>query len=406
MNHMKCEHKISIFFVSLFVLFELFRSFFQAIYSVYYLDRGLTIGDVSSVKSFQIVALLIFALPAGYLSDRFGRLKVLSLSALTMAISFLLLANSYNYSSFAVAEFVYGMGFAFSSGTLLSYTNQYQQEHNVRIKPSIMGYTISLSSLFTFISGSVGAYLYKHSIEIPFILSFAGMFSYPIIIYILLKLLGFKDNRANVLDKSVNKDVKKNKFESISEIKKPEFFLYLLCSILFVGGSQFIYQYWSVFFIVQNGFNSNLAYACTTVSSILGGVIFARFLSKKSIFVSILIICLVLSLPLFLMNEKYSAVSLLFFTISQVGRGMIFSLFIRLGNDIAFLFVNKSFMFQIVSVLTQLFTISSLLIIPKLLNQTNMIAMFHYTAIVYVLLIPSLLLTYRKINPGYHLKEN
>ena len=67
--------KIFIFFLLISFLFEFIRSFFQAIYGIYYIDRGLSISDVSSIKIFQIIAWLIFEIPCGIFADKFGRIK-------------------------------------------------------------------------------------------------------------------------------------------------------------------------------------------------------------------------------------------------------------------------------------------------------------------------------------------
>ena len=369
------------------MLFEVFRTTFQAIYSIYYLDKGLSLNDVSSVKIFQIIAILIFEIPSGYLADKFGRIKILCFSALVMAISFIGLAISTSFLEFAVSEFIYGIGFALNSGTLLAYVNQYQQEKGILIDNKIMGYRIALVSLGTFISGNIGAYLYSYNIQLPFIISIIGMILYPVLIFILFKYLKLKDNKVSLENFSINA---KNSFNN-QDFKQKEFIYLSLFSILFTGASQFIYQFWSVYFIRELSFNQNKVFSLMTIASIVGGILFAKLsqnLNKNLIRITCI---LVLSIPLILMNIfKSPNYLLLMFIISQLGRGMIFSLCSSIENEVAFKFKNKSTTFSIIGTITQVSSILALCTIPLLINTLGFNSMFCLVGGVYLLLIPCL----------------
>lgn len=388
--------RITAIFIILSVSFETIRTFFQAIYSIYYLDRGLSIQDVSSIKVFQIVAILIFSIPSGYLADKIGRLKILNLSAIIMAISFFLLIFSYDYLDFAIAEFVYGIGFAFSAGAILTFVNQLQEEHEVRVNPKMMGYNISLIGLMTFTSGSIGAWLYQYNIQIPFYLSAIGMLIYPFLVYISLKFLGFKDNKVLVKNDIIKTITIEKRTLLPSEFNRKEFFIFLSISCLFTGGSQFIYQYWSVYFVNSLHISANISYVSLTLTSIAGGIIFGNIIDKKGRLYVIYTTVGLLSIPLLFLNNNYPLLSLFCFSLSQIGRGMMFSLMAAMANDVAFLFKNKSLMFQTVGTLVQVMSIVSLLTVSFILSgNIEMSRLFNYSGIIYIFLLPLILLLHK-----------
>ena len=72
----------------LFLVFTLFRSSMSGIFSLFYAKNGIPDANISSIKSFQNIGIIFGLLPAGYLADRIGRLKVLALSSLVIATSF------------------------------------------------------------------------------------------------------------------------------------------------------------------------------------------------------------------------------------------------------------------------------------------------------------------------------
>lgn len=375
--------KITATLIILFSSFEFFRTVFSAVYSVYYIDRGLELGDVSSIKVFQMIGILIFEIPSGYLADKYGRIKILIISVLVMAASFLGLAASRDYITFAISEFVYGIALALSSGTIYTYINQYQEDEKVVIENSSLGHLTSIVNLVTFISGNIGAFLYKYNPYIPFLLGALGFLVYPLIVWILFKKFKLKDNRAKVLEGQTRTGFLDNR-----DIYKRGFRLLLIFNILFIATSQFIYQYWSVYFIKVIDLNANLAFSVMLVASIIGGYVFV-YISRRLSFKHV-ITCsvLVISLPLILIKISPPLISLMLFSISQIGRGMMTSLSFKLINDVSFLFEKKSMTLSIMETITQIFNIFSLLLIGYLVNIFSLNTIFVVVGVIYIFLIP------------------
>ena len=64
--------------------------------------------EISSIKSFQNIGILLGLLPAGFLADKLGRLKVLMFSSWTIAVSFIIILLSSSQLNFSLAELLYG----------------------------------------------------------------------------------------------------------------------------------------------------------------------------------------------------------------------------------------------------------------------------------------------------------
>lgn len=104
MKSKSVSFKIAILFLTFTAVFTLFRSSMSGIFSLFYAKNGIPNANISSIKSFQNIGIMLGLLPAGYLADRIGRLKVLSLSSIVIASSFLILILFRNFLFFSLAE--------------------------------------------------------------------------------------------------------------------------------------------------------------------------------------------------------------------------------------------------------------------------------------------------------------
>lgn len=106
MKSKSVSFKIAVLFLTFTAVFTLFRSSMSGIFSLFYAKNGIPNANISSIKSFQNIGIMLGLLPAGYLADRIGRLKVLSLSSIVIASSFLILILFRNFLFFSLAEFL------------------------------------------------------------------------------------------------------------------------------------------------------------------------------------------------------------------------------------------------------------------------------------------------------------
>lgn len=150
--------KIAVLFLVFTAFFTLFRSSMSGIFSLFYAKNGIPDANIGSIKSFQNIGIVFGLLPAGYLADRIGRLKVLALSSLVIATSFfiLILFLFRNFFFFSVAELLYGIGLALNSGTLLAYVTDLQEQNKIAPSSKLMGMQIIILNLTTLIGGNIG----------------------------------------------------------------------------------------------------------------------------------------------------------------------------------------------------------------------------------------------------------
>lgn len=148
--------KIAVLFLVFTAFFTLFRSSMSGIFSLFYAKNGIPDANIGSIKSFQNIGIVFGLLPAGYLADRIGRLKVLALSSLVIATSFFILILFRNSFFFSTAELLYGIGLALNSGTLLAYVTDLQEQNKIAPSSKLMGMQIIILNLTTLIGGNIG----------------------------------------------------------------------------------------------------------------------------------------------------------------------------------------------------------------------------------------------------------
>ena len=189
--------KIAVLFLVFTAVFTLFRSSMSGIFSLFYAKNGIPDANIGSIKSFQNIGIVFGLLPAGYLADRIGRLKVLALSSLVIATSFFILILFRNSFFFSTAELLYSIGLALNSGTLLAYVTDLQEQNEIAPSSSLMGMQVIVLNLTTLIGGNIGAWLFGIKDTAPVWFAMLGLALYPALIWFMISILSFSDNRAS-----------------------------------------------------------------------------------------------------------------------------------------------------------------------------------------------------------------
>lgn len=189
--------KIAILFLVFTAVFTLFRSSMSGIFSLFYAKNGIPDANIGSIKSFQNIGIVFGLLPAGYLADRIGRLKVLALSSLVIATSFFILILFRNFFFFSAAELLYGIGLALNSGTLLAYVTDLQEQNKIAPSSKLMGMQIIILNLTTLIGGNIGTWLFGIKDTALIWFAMLGLVLYPALIWFMISILSFSDNRAS-----------------------------------------------------------------------------------------------------------------------------------------------------------------------------------------------------------------
>ncbi|MFD3268342.1 MFS transporter [Lactobacillus johnsonii] len=357
MKSKSVNFKIAVLFLTFTAVFTLFRSSMSGIFSLFYAKNGIPNANISSIKSFQNIGIMLGLLPAGYLADRIGRLKVLSLSSIVIASSFLILILFRNFLFFSLAELLYGIGLALNSGTLIAYITDLQEQNQLSPNSKLMGMQVITLNLTTLIGGNIGTGLFAITDTAPVWFALIGLGLYPAFIFVMIKFLSFSDNKA--AHKRKNNSIK----NIASFFKKRNFWILLLLNVGYDCGTQFILIYWSIIYVEKLGFNLSLVYTLFMCALILGSLIFNRistFASSRSITI-LNTLCMISVFVLSgILENKYLLLTL--FLLIELLMGMMSGQISATSNEAIYGESNKSTMLSTVSFIAEILVSLSLFV--------------------------------------------
>lgn len=380
--------KIAILFLIFTAVFTLFRSSMSGIFSLFYAKNGIPNANISSIKSFQNIGIMFGLLPAGYLADRIGRLKVLGLSSLVIVTSFFILILFRNFFFFSTAELLYGIGLAFNSGTLLAYVTDLQEQNKIAPSSKLMGMQVIILNLTTLIGGNIGTWLFGIKDTAPIWFAMLGLALYPAFVWLMTSFLSFSDNRA-----SNKKQVECSAKNIVSFFRKRSFWILLLLNVGYDCGTQFILIYWSIIYVEKLGFNLSLVYTLFMCALILGSIIFSKistfFNSKRITLLNTgsMIGAFVLSGTI---GNKY--LLLFLFLLIELLMGMMSGQISATSNEAIYGESNKSTMLSTVSFIAEILVSVSLFISNSIMKIFGDLKVMFFVSAVYfgvvLLIIP------------------
>ena len=376
MKSKSVNFKIAVLFLTFTAVFTLFRSSMSGIFSLFYAKNGIPNANISSIKSFQNIGIMLGLLPAGYLADRIGRLKVLSLSSIVIASSFLILILFRNFLFFSLAELLYGIGLALNSGTLIAYITDLQEQNQLSPNSKLMGMQVIILNLTTLIGGNIGTGLFVFRDIAPVWFALIGLGIYPAFIFVMIKFLSFSDNKA--AHKRKNNSIK----NIASCFKKRNFWILLLLNVGYDCGTQFILIYWSIIYVEKLGFNLSLVYTLFMCALILGSLIFNRistFASSRSITI-LNTVCMILVFVLSgIIENKYLLLTL--FLLIELLMGIMSGQISATSNEAIYGESNKSTMLSTVSFIAEILVSLSLFVSNAIMKWAgNLKVMFFVSA--------------------------
>lgn len=363
------KKRIAIIFLIVTAFFTLFRSSMSGIFSLFYANNHIPTASISSIKSFQSIGIMLGLLPAGYLSDRIGRLKILNLSAIVISFSFLLLILFRNFISFSFAELLYGIGLALNSGILLSYVTDLQEQNKVVPDSKLMGRQVIILNITTLIGGNIGTYLFNLNNTLPIWFALIGLAIYPVFVICLVKSFSFTDNKADEENKTLVDNIKIFK----QFLQKRKFWILLLLNVGYDCGTQFILIYWSIIYVDKLHFNLSLVYTLFMGALILGSAVFNKLVDGINNLVLVVLStgCMITLLILSsYLTDRY--LLLLFFLLIELIMGMMSGQISSMSNIAIYGETNKSLMLSFVSFLTEILVSVSLFFndgVMKLFND-------------------------------------
>ena len=371
--------KIAVLFLVFTAVFTLFRSSMSGIFSLFYAKNGILDANISSIKSFQNIGIMFGLLPAGYLADKVGRLKVLALSSLIIATSFFILILFRNFFFFSMAELLYGIGLALNSGTLLAYVTDLQEQNKIAPSSKLMGMQVIVLNLTTLIGGNIGTWLFGIKDTAPIWFAMLGLVLYPVFIWFMVSFLSFSDNRA-----SNKKKDKYNIKKIISFFSKRNFWILLLLNVGYDCGTQFILIYWSIIYVEKLDFNLSLVYTLFMCALILGSVLFSKistFVNSKAITLlntGSMIGAFVLSGTI---GNKY--LLLFLFLLIELLMGMMSGQISATSNEAIYGESNKSTMLSTISFIAEILVSVSLFISNSIMKVFGDLKVMFFVSAVY-----------------------
>lgn len=313
-----------------FVVFKLLEglaiSFFFATYSLFLRQKGLDPLEINILNGVCMIAIFLFEIPTGAISDFFGRKISVVIGLFVYSLSFLMYFFSDSFWYFAVAEIIGAMACACVSGAMdamlvdsLQHNGHSEPLEKIFSRGEIKSIGIIVGSFFGGLIGSVDlAYPWLASSIGFFLLAFFVMYS-------------FKE------DYFVRPDKKDSSFKAVLKIASDSVKYGLrnrniMSMVLFFGILSFVVQplnmYWP--FVLKDNFSFSekdmgIFFPAISISTFLGSrlviIFFKKVKNKKKIiilsqiitFVGIFGSCLFLKLPLFLS----------FFLLHEFGRGAL-----------------------------------------------------------------------------------
>ncbi len=372
--------KIAILFLVFTAVFTLFRSSMSGIFSLFYAKNGIPDANISSIKSFQNIGIIFGLLPAGYLADRIGRLKVLALSSLVIATSFFILILFRNFFFFSTAELLYGIGLALNSGTLLAYVTDLQEQTNG-----------DASNYFEFNHINRWKYwdwLFGIKDTAPICFAMLGLVLYPALIWFMISILSFSDNRA-----SNKKQVECSAKNIVSFFRKRNFWILLLLNVGYDCGTQFILIYWSIIYVEKLGFNLSLVYTLFMCALILGSVLFSK-ISTSVNSKNLTLLNTVCMIGAFVLSGTLENKYILFclFLLIELLMGMMSGQISATSNEAIYGESNKSTMLSTVSFIAEILVSVSLFISNSIMEIFGDLKVMFFVSAVYfgvvLLIIP------------------
>lgn len=372
--------KIAILFLVFTAVFTLFRSSMSGIFSLFYAKNGIPDANISSIKSFQNIGIIFGLLPAGYLADRIGRLKVLALSSLVIATSFFILILFRNFFFFSTAELLYGIGLALNSGTLLAYVTDLQEQTNG-----------DASNYFEFNHINRWKYwdwLFGIKDTAPIWFAMLGLALYPALIWFMISILSFSDNRA-----SNKKQVECSAKNIVSFFRKRNFWILLLLNVGYDCGTQFILIYWSIIYVEKLGFNLSLVYTLFMYALILGSVLFSK-ISTSVNSKNLTLLNTVCMIGAFVLSGTLENKYILFclFLLIELLMGMMSGQISVTSNEAIYGKSNKSTMLSTISFIAEILVSVSLFISNSIMEIFGDLKVMFFVSAVYfgvvLLIIP------------------
>jgi len=183
-------------------IFKFFKDFLliAPVIIPFYRANGLSATEILTIQAIFSASMLVFEIPSGYLSDRWGRKGTLCLGGFSMVAGFLVYSFSVSVPFFILAELLLGFAFSMISGTdsALLYDTLKKSGHTDDYH-AIEARAESATRIGSAISSIGGGLLASVSIRLPFLANALSALVLPISALTLSEVPREKAHHKNVL---------------------------------------------------------------------------------------------------------------------------------------------------------------------------------------------------------------
>ncbi|MHC9531947.1 MFS transporter [Dellaglioa sp. L3N] len=272
------------------------------------LDKGMTIGKIAIIQSFFMIAGLLFEFPSGIITDIWSEKIMYQLSLGLLAVSYFIIMISYDFYFLCFSWFIYGISNAAISGSLESYFVRRFKNDERKIKSFNIKYN-NINLYSGLIGGGMGSFIYSYFSDNLYIVSLV-----IIMISFLIISFGFKDNKAEFVERPTLKDT----LNDIKNLKhNNKLLLYILSLGLYQIILQLFFQFWQVMFL-EKFFSKKyfgIIYIVFQLIAILSNYIFERVNLKNKYLLLIASLSVLLLLSVCITNKLLFVITIILFLI-------------------------------------------------------------------------------------------
>jgi len=290
----------------IYFTYNLARTLPHALLSLYLLNKGFSLNDITLIQIWFSIGIIIFELPAGMLADYSYRKYVFILGVFLILIAYLFVPITLNINVLSLLWFIYGAGMSCISGTLdndLFYLFKiYDQNEQVPIYRALITKVMFMGGL---VGGGFGALIYKYNGDLVYY--FASIIFLIVIIYTAIQYPR--------LEKHLEKPQSIKVFFNGFITNRSMYRLYLSVLSLTIFTTMY-YVYWQVLFS-ELGFASEyfgIYYIVSQLLAIFAANIYVKFLRfEKKLYIATAVLFILTLISSFFFQGIYFLVIFFFF---------------------------------------------------------------------------------------------
>ncbi len=149
---------------------------------IFFQENNLSLSEIMLLPAVYSFTIVLFEIPSGLFSDKFGRKKSIIISTFFTFIGYLIFSNTNSFNFFLIAEVFIGIGTSMISGADSALIYDTLEENNLKKNyTKVEGKMYAIGNLSESIAGIIGGFIASSSIFLPvYIQTIIVFFSIPL----------------------------------------------------------------------------------------------------------------------------------------------------------------------------------------------------------------------------------